>query len=60
MAKHRATVQVSDATRRNADCNSRGGKTPYSSGPACGKGKPPILPIPRACCRRRNAGCNGV
>ena len=32
--RHRANVQVTEATSLKADCNSFGGKTPYNSGPA--------------------------
>ena len=48
MPKQLATKLVTEATKRKADSNSCGGKTPYNSAPACGRGSPPIFPIPLA------------
>mmetsp|Transcript_4150 Transcript_4150/g.11888 ORF Transcript_4150/g.11888 Transcript_4150/m.11888 type:complete len:212 (+) Transcript_4150:425-1060(+) len=51
--RHRATVLVTMATMRSALCNSRGGRNPYSSGPALGRGNPLIfgIPLARLCSR---------
>mmetsp|Transcript_1676 Transcript_1676/g.2431 ORF Transcript_1676/g.2431 Transcript_1676/m.2431 type:complete len:420 (+) Transcript_1676:522-1781(+) len=46
MPKHLARVDVNDATRRKDEQRTSGGSTPYKEGPACGRGRPPILPIP--------------
>jgi len=46
MPKHLANTLARDATSRNDDVITPGGKTPYKDRPVCGRGRPQIFPIP--------------